>query len=414
LRQKLKTPLAIFFLDALRYSDINRVNTPFLAQMMNEGLSGPLETLVAYEGIAATILTGTYPTTHGIWTRYYLDPESSPFKWISPFSWLLEKLNGSLETTRAKLVRYAIMRLTTFFAGISFFPGLDEVPLKQLSQLDFSVRKKLFEPGCFGNTPSLFDILIDNGLSYHYVDHDLFDTDETVFRKAFNKPLTETVTMVRFIDLDTASHRYGIDSPERNQIVKRTDRFVERIVSNWKSKNPSLSVICFADHGMVKAETFIDMEKIIASSGLKQFQEFGFFLDSTMARFWAKDKDVLHHIREKLSRVDYGTILSESERAAYHIPASPRWGNMIFLVKPGYVISPNFFEKTSHVKAMHGYDPATPGLNTILTITSPKIGHGRQCRDLKMVDILPTTLDLLGLPIPPYCEGKSLVGNADL
>ena len=401
--------MAIFFLDALRYSDVNREDTPFLAKMMNEGLGGPLETLIAYEGIAATILTGTYPTTHGVWTRYYSDPDSSPFRWISPFSAVLEKLNGSLESTRAKLVRYAITRLSTFLARISFFPGLDEVPLKQLSQLDFSVRKKLFEPRCFGNTPSLFDILTSNSRSYDYVDHDLFDTDETVFKKAFNKRLTKTVTLVRFIDLDTTSHHYGLASNERKQVVVRTDQFVERIVSNWRSQNPNLSVICFADHGMVKAETFIDLEKIIRSTGLKPFRDYEIFLDSTMARFWS-DERTLDRIRKKLTGLEFGTVLSETERAAYHIPASPRWGDMIFLVKPGYVISPNFFEKSSQVKAMHGYDPSTPGLDTILAITSPKIAEPRHYQGLKMVDILPTTLDLLGLPIPKHCEGTSLFG----
>jgi len=400
--------LAIFFLDALRYSDINSQNTPFLATTMREGLGGPLETLVAYEGIAATILTGTYPTRHGVWTRYYSDPESSPFKWVYPFAPVLEKLNGSLDSTRAKLVRYGIMRLSTFLAGISFFPGLDEVPLKQLSRLDFSIKKKLSEPKCFGNTPSLFDILLNNGLSYQYIDHDIFDTDKTVFKKAINKQLTQTVTMVRFVDLDTASHRYGIGSQGRNKVLKQTDHFVEKIVSKWKTYNPDLSVICFADHGMVKAEIFVDLERIISSTRLRPFQDYAMFLDSTMARFWAKT-DVLDRIREKLSTLDFGIILSEKEKAAYHIPSSPRWGELIFLVNPSYVISPNFFEKVSHVKAMHGYDPATPGLDTILTVTSPKIREAKQYQSLKMVDILPTALDLLGLPTPSYCEGTSLI-----
>lgn len=375
---------------------------------MKEGLGGPLETLVAYEGIAATILTGTYPTKHGVWTRYYSDPKSSPFKWVHPFSPVLEKLDGSLDSTRSKLVRYGIMRLSTYLAGISFFPGLDEVPIKQLSRLDFSMRKKLSEPRCFGRVPSLFDILANNGFSHYYIDHELFDTDETVFRKAMKKQLEETVTMVRFVDLDTASHRYGIESAERNRVVNQTDQFVERIVTNWKRSNPNLSVICFADHGMVKADTFVDLEKIISSLGLKPFRDFGLFLDSTMARFWA-ETHVIERIREKLSSLDFGMVLSATERAAYHIPSSPRWGDLIFLVKAGYVISPNFFEKTSQVKAMHGYDPLTPGLDTVLTVTSPRITHGKQYPNLKMVDILPTALDLLGLPIPSHCEGTSLL-----
>jgi predicted AlkP superfamily pyrophosphatase or phosphodiesterase len=366
---------------------------------------------LAYEGIAATILTGTYPNQHGVWTRYRSDPKRSPFKWISPFSPLLERLNGSLTSTRAKIVRYGVMRLSTLLAGITYFPGLDEVPLKQLSQLDFSIKKNLCEPSAFGTVPSLFDILRQNGLSYHCIDHELFDNDASVFKKAVNAEIRADVTMVRFVDLDTASHRYGIDSPERGRVVKQTDEFVEKIVSTWRTSVPNLSVICFADHGMVKAEGFVDLERIISSTGLKPSKEFGMFLDSTIARFWGSS-DSLARIRHALSDLEYGRILSQSERDAYHIPASSSYGDVIFLVHPGYVISPNFFEKSGRVKAMHGYDPKTPGLETLLVVHSPTMRKMKHLSQLKMIDVLPTALDILGLPLPPYCQGASLVGQA--
>jgi predicted AlkP superfamily pyrophosphatase or phosphodiesterase len=404
--------LGIFFLDALRYSDIDKNNTPFLEQTMRDGIGGPLETLLAYEGIAATIFTGTYPTQHGIWTRYYRNLKNSPFKWVHPVSPLLEKVDGPLTSTRAKLVRYAVMRLSTLLAGVSYFPGLDEVPMRELSQLDFSIRKKLFEPHCFGSIPSLFDILLANRLSYRYVDHDLFDTDDTVCQKVLGQNFTENVTLVRLVDLDTTSHRYGLGSFERNKIVRHTDALVEKIVTSWRAKHPNLAVACFADHGMVKAEKFVDIQTILRSSDLVAFRDYDEFLDSTVARFWGQDA-VIEKIKEKLSGRTEGRVLSNQERAAYHIPASSRWGQLIFLANPGYVISPNFFEKNSQVKAMHGYDPATPGLETFLIANGPMISpQASKTNKLRMVDVFPTILDMLDLPIPQYCPGQSLLGNA--
>jgi predicted AlkP superfamily pyrophosphatase or phosphodiesterase len=320
-------------------------------------------------------------------------------------------MDGPLTSTRAKVMRYAIMRLSTILSGISYFPGLDEVPLKELAQLDFSIKKKLFEPNCFSPIPSLFDILIANHLSYRYVDHDLFDTDETVCQKALSRDFVENVTVVRLVDLDTASHRYGLESQERNRIIRQTDSLVEKTISTWKGQHDDLFTVCFADHGMVVAEKFLDIEKILSQSGLRIFQDYDTFLDSTIARFWATNQ-ILEKITMILSHRDEGRILSSFERKQYHIPSSDKYGQLIFLANPGYVISPNFFEKHSQVKAMHGYDPATPGLETFLSVEGPLIHQlGRKNR-LSMVDVLPTMLETLNLPIPDYCTGHSIVGNS--
>jgi len=154
----------------------------------------------------------------------------------------------------------------------------------------------------------------------------------------------------------------------------------------------------------------VDVEKIILSTGLEPFQDFGMFLDSTVARIWGKQENV-QTIRRALTGLEFGRVLSQAERAAYHIPSSPRWGELIFLVNPGYVISPNFFEKSSQVRAMHGYDPSTPGLETILIVSGPRVTSARHYQRLAMVDILPTALDLLDLAVPSTCQGNSLLNT---
>src|SRR6266481_9771055 len=88
------TKLVVFFLDAIRFQDMTVENTPFLARISHEGISGPLATLLAYEGLAATLFTGTFPSIHGIWTRYYADPERSPFKWVGPIARWIDHLDG--------------------------------------------------------------------------------------------------------------------------------------------------------------------------------------------------------------------------------------------------------------------------------------------------------------------------------
>ncbi len=392
----------------MRYEDINSNNTPFLSKLQTEGRGGPLRTLLAFEGIAATLFTGTYPSQHGIWTRYYADAANSAFKWMTPLVPLLDRVSDCKPVV-SKMLRYSVMKISNSLVHASYFPGIDEVPLRQLVRMSFSLKKNLFETGCF-SVPSLFDILAENAVPYRYIDHGLFDSDRSVYHRAVTSDIDKDVVALRFIDLDTASHNYGLEGQGRVRALRDTDRFVERIVSTWRQENPNLAVLCFADHGMVPVESSINVEALLSGTGLNAFRDFGMFLDSTMARFWGEEP-VLSRIRRTLERVGCGRILSENDLALYKLPSSPVWGNMIFLLNPGFVISPNFFDRNGHVKAMHGYDPSTPGLETMIVINWPEHITPRELANANMIDLLPTALEILGLKGPPHLPGKSLLGS---
>ena len=64
----------------------------------------------------------------------------------------------------------------------------------------------------------------------------------------------------------------------------------------------------------------------------------------------------------------------------------------------------------SSPKGMHGYLPTNVNSEGKLIINSGR-RHPTKSDKAKLVDIFPTILDLMGLPIPPSNEGKSLVVN---
>jgi len=401
------TRLAIFFLDAIRFQDISPGNTPFLYKMTSQGISGPLKTLLAYEGLAATLFTGIFPSEHGIWTRYYRDPAGSPFKWIGPLAPVLDKID--ISSPRAtKPLRYGLMRVSNRLAGISYFPGIDEVPLRQLANMNVSLKRNLFEPRCFGEIPSLFDILRSNNLSFHYFDHGLFDSDTNVMRRAVSSNPRNDVAVIRLVDLDTASHEYGLGTPSMLRSLKQTDSLVGLLVAEFRKKSPDISVLCFADHGMIPVKNIVNVEEYLRRSAFDKSKDLGMFLDSTMARFWG-DSESLHELETILDRSESGRVLSEEDLTHYHIPSSSSWGDLIFLTKPGLVISPNFFDRNGTVKAMHGYAPATPGLDTIAILDSPRKNGPVHLQQIRMIDILPTALEILGLRIPSHCVGTSML-----
>ncbi len=327
---------------------------------------------------------------------------------MAPFAPLLDKLAAS-KPVISKMLRYSAMRISNSVARNSYFPGIDEVPFRQLARMSFSLKKNLFEPRCFA-VPSLFDILTDQAVPFRYIDHGLFDTDSSVYHRAVIADNARDVVVVRLIDLDTASHGYGLEAPARIHTLQETDNFVGRIVSAWRRRNRDLAVLCFADHGMVPVESSLNIEMLISRAGLRAHQDFRMFLDSTMARFWGEDR-VLSRIKGILEELDCGAVLSEQDLRKYRLPRSDNWGTLIFLLKPGHVISPNFFDRNGRVKAMHGYDPATPGLETVIILNWPGHISPTELANVNMVDVLPTTLDILGLPRPPQLPGISLLGS---
>lgn len=301
------------------------------------------------------------------------------------------------------------MRLSNALAAISYFPGIDEVPIRQLARMSASLKSNLFEPGCFGRTRSLFDILGENGISFQYFDHGIFDSDLGVFRRAVALEEDYEVVVVRFLDLDSASHAHGLGARNMLHSLRCTDTYVGRIVSNWRRRWPDLAVLCFADHGMIPVMHSVDVLRLVNATGLRPMHDFGLFLDSTMARFWANDT-TMPKIRRVLETLDCGRILSETDKLHYRIPPSRSWGDLIFLMNPGFVISPNFFDRSGVVRAMHGYDPATPGLDTITILDWPGHISHRGVETVRMIDILPTALDVLELQPPLGCQGISLAG----
>ena len=160
--------VAIFFLDAVRYSYLSSMDAPFLYKMAQAGLSGPLKTILGFDGIAATIFTGTYPDVHGVWTQYKLAAESAPFDWIGPLSGILEQVDKTVSKCRIlwKAFRYAILQASLFRAGVTHYPGCShKIPFRLLSKLDVSMRRKLYEKGAFGPIPTLFDLLREKGIT---------------------------------------------------------------------------------------------------------------------------------------------------------------------------------------------------------------------------------------------------------
>lgn len=83
------------------------------------------------------------------------------------------------------------------------------------------------------------------------------------------------------------------------------------------------------------------------------------FYDSTMARFWC-GAAVRNELAARLDGTGWGRVLSGEELASLGCAfADDSYGELIFLVKPGYLIVPSYMGREP-LAAMHGYHPQDP------------------------------------------------------
>ena len=137
------------------------------------------------------------------------------------------------------------------------------------------------------------------------------------------------------------------------------------------------------------------------------------FLDSTMARFWFFSESARRLIIELLSHIGGGHVLTQEEKDRYHLNyPHNKFGDLIFLVDPGVLIFPNFYQNRHPVKGMHGYAPETPEQQSLLLISSPRVNTPVEItQPIDMRRVFPTILDLLDLPVPRGCKLTSIYSD---
>lgn len=398
--------MLVFFLDAVRYDDINLVDTPFLYNLTTKGIFGPMQTILAYDGIGPTLLTGTYPEVHGVWTQHLLAQEDGPYNWTSSVSPFLERVDKSIEEFGWlwKGFRFALLKASLFKSKRKFYPGINKIPFRQLAKFDFAMRQNLYEENAFGTLPTLFDLLREKGISYAIVDHSFFRNDQNVVNKVLKIKSPPEVIYVRFMDLDEISHSYGVFSAERRNGLRDLDCALSKIVSHFTRMGLHPFVVLFADHGFMNVSRNLDVMRQIKKAGISE-EDFTMFLDSTMARFWG-DNPTIARISQVLADLGCGRVLTEGELRHYHIPRSSLYGNLIYLVDPGVVILPNYYQGDTKVLGMHGYTPDILDMHTLFLVYNSEMAS-KKVSGTRLVDVLPTILDLLEVSKPRNCVGVS-------
>jgi hypothetical protein len=236
-------------------------HAPYLSSLTEKFQWGELEMPMGHEGAMEIFFKGSSDKL-----ALFYKKENSSLKFIKHFVFL-EKL-GKV----GRFIADSLINFPRFIRGYELF-RTGNIPLKQLWKFDFSVNKPFYKM---------------KGVEYRYIK-----------------------------DLDSAGHKYGINSPEMIEAIKKVDREISKIKFD----------IILSDHGME------DIKKIISVPSTEDC-----FIDSDMARYWGE--------KPQFDSKD-GKWIQWNDK---------KYGDYIFLVNSGNLIMPNYWQGKNPVKAMHGYD----------------------------------------------------------
>jgi len=400
-------------LDAFRHDYITNNDSPFLSLLRKRGIAGSLIPPFGFEPDAA-YFAGLYPEECDGGAHYWYSPDTSPFKFTRFWSRCLEWLPELPERVVRRAIGWATS-LNSKYSLIRCYASTARIPLSLLAYFDFPMKQLPYEKDFISGKKTVFNILSERERAWFFHGSPTQRVNSESVRRRVRSELKPPATFafLHISDLDGTGHNYGPNSIERKEVLKQVDAQIAAIYEIVKGRFDNVHLLIFGDHGMAEVS-----EKINIWSRLKKLdsligKDYVFFLDSTMARFWFFNERAKEQIVGLLQEFKQGHILTKEERIGYRINYSHnKFGDLIFLVDPGMLIFPNFFQKRRPAKGMHGYSSEFKDQQSAFLIDSTRVKNGKifeEAVDMRL--LFPTILDLLDIAPPKTSDTISLLRN---
>ena len=387
-------------LDACRHDYINENNTPFLFNLKTEKVSGSLIPTFGFEPDAAYI-SGLYPDETNGGAQFWYDPNVTPLSSLGGWTQVINLLPDLPDRVLRRLLKLISKRIKTA-----------RIPYHLLKFFSCPTRGCIDGPK-FAKSDTVFELLQKAGRTWLYHGFPKYRVDMNCVAKRVERDLFPSLdfAFLHIGDLDGEGHQHGPESEEIFNALKRIDKGIEGIVNVAKNRFKEVNFVIMGDHGMTSVNRLLNIWGQLKKLQVRLKKDYLVFFDSTMVRFWFFSDRAEKSIVDFLNGIKDGHILNQKERNKYHLNYSHnKFGDIIFLVDPGVLIYPNFYQNKKPVKGMHGYAPETPDQQSALLIHSPNIMASKQFdKPVDMRRVFPTLLDLMNLQIPESTTAKSLL-----
>ncbi len=314
----------------------------------------PLETVLGYSSACdPSIITGKYPSEHGLWSSYFYSPATSPFKKMSWLQWLPRSLTDSAR------VRNRLSKYVAKACGFSGYYQLYNVPFQHMPLFDYAERNWIW--GTRNSIPgarSIFELMLDKQIPF-YVKEASAVTEEEQWQAARQKIQQQEIRFAYLLlgKVDGLMHQLGTEHLQVDRQIELYNCQIQRLIYEAQLSYEEVNWYVFSDHGMHDVHSAVDLEKSIGELGLHYGSDYIAFYDSTMARFWFLHDRARLQITQLLSQTPNGRILpyEELQELGVYFPDN-KYGERIFLVDPGFLLVPSYMGRKK-IAGMHGYHP---------------------------------------------------------
>jgi predicted AlkP superfamily pyrophosphatase or phosphodiesterase len=203
-----------------------------------------------------------------------------------------------------------------------------------------------------------------------------------------------------FHGADHPAHVHGPGTPEVAKSLRAQNVAIAALIAGLDTRAwwDSLTLLFVSDHGMVTAPHRVDAGTVLTGAGIAaRVTGIGGFANVYLRRPGSE-------VASRAVSVLRGTGLSAWERDA--APAAlrvqhRRFGDVVVTAPIGTAIVYAGLELTG----FHGYAPEAPEMAAVLIAAGRGVPSGLVLPPIRNVDVAPTVLALLGLPVPAWMEG---------
>ncbi|XP_020583621.1 venom phosphodiesterase 2-like, partial [Phalaenopsis equestris] len=362
--------------DGFRYGYHFKSNLPNIHRLIINGTEAVPGLIPVFPSLTFpnhySIVTGLYPSFHGIINNHFIDPssgESFTMNSHEPKWWLGEPL---WET----VVNHGLPAATYFWPGSEVVKGSWHCPPDFCKKYDGSVP---------------FEQRVDTVLNY------------------FDLPKNQIPAFITlyFEDPDHQGHQFGPDDPEITSAVIRIDGMIGRLIHGLEKRGvfEDVSVILLGDHGMVgncdKKTIFLeDLSPWIKIP--PDWIQSNSPLITIRPPPTVSPAEVVRKMNEALSsgKVENGNklkmFLKEDLPKRLHYSENYRIPPIVGLLEESYMVE-NTRSKKKECGGSHGYDNLFFSMRTIFVAHGPQFQRGRKVPSFENVEIYNVITEILGL-----------------
>ena len=331
------TPLILISIDGFRWDYFDKVETPNFDRIINSGIKAEgLKTVYPSKTFPnhLSIITGNYPSNHGIISNYFYDPSFEEYYYIGA---------GSVAAQDGKWLQAEPIWVTI------------EKQLKRAMIMFWPMSDAEIQ----GIRPSEYYVYSDSPTNISRMEQLLnwLDLDGT------NRP---TFLASYFSVVDSIGHRYGPDSSEVIDAISDVDEAIGYLLNGLERRGilNDVNLLIVSDHGMVNTPLdkviniadYIDLDNVVTVGG-------GPFMEIR------PNENDIENIYQQLQNIDNTEVFKKEEfPQKFNYSNNQRIEPIIFLAEEGWSIQK---PGRNPSPGSHGYDPDYKSMDGIFIASGP-------------------------------------------